>query len=538
MQRSMIPFNVTLLNLTPNKLAGLKQITSLTMFEGITRQYHPEGLFSTSIFGRVGDPRRNMIFAYIDVKAEIFHPIIYGILIQLKRLYGGILSGTEYAVWNPVKNDFEASNPMDGETGFHFFAQHWKKIVFTQSESDKRGQMIDVINKYRDTAMTSKILVLPAGLRDVEIGSDGRTKEDEINPIYRQLLGAANTIPDVALRSNPEIVDRSRYTLQLKFNELYAHFERLIYGKNKLIQNKWASRRIMNGTANVITSMNLQTDYLGTKGALGFNNTVIGLFQVAKGLQPMALYLLRTGFLSKVFPDANAPAILIDKKTLKRKEVVLPPAYYDRYQTNEGLEKVLNAFRDESIRDTPLEVEGHYLGLIYKGPDKTFKIIQDIDEVPEHRSKEHVYPLTFCELLYLSGYLNWNNYPAIVTRYPITGVGSIYPSMTYVRTTTTAEKRWELGEDWGPMTDNHCALEFPIPGPYVKSMAPHPAKLDKLGADFDGDTMTCNFIYSDESVKEIKRYFQTKRAYIGIDGHIISSTNVSTVALTLHNLTS
>lgn len=538
MQRSLIPFNVTLLNLTSNKLSGLRKITSSTMFEGITRQYHPDGLFSTSIFGRVGDPRRNMIFAYIDIKVEVFHPIVYGILTQLKRLYGGILTGTEYAIWNPTKNDFEASNPMDGQTGYHFFVEHWRKIVFQKNESDKRNGMIEVINKYKDVALTSKILVLPAGLRDVEIGSDGRTKEDEINPIYRQLMGAANTISDAAIRSNPEIIDRSRIKIQTTFNDLYAHFERLIYGKNKLIQNKWASRRIMNGTANVITSMNLQTEYLGQKGALGFNNTVFGIFQVAKGLLPIAQFVLRNGFLAKVFSDANAPAILVNKKTLKREEVILKPAYYDRYQTDEGLEKVLNAFRDEAIRDVPLEIEGHYLGLIYKGPDKTFKIIQDIDEVPEHRNKADVHPLTFCELLYLSGYRWWNNYPAIVTRYPITGVGSIYPSMTYVRTTTTAEKRWELDHNWAQIGDDHVALEFPIPGPYVKSMAPHPSKLAKLDADFDGDTMTCNFIYAEESVKEIKRYFLTKRAYIGIDGNVIASTNVSTVALTLHNLTS
>ncbi len=49
--------------------------------------------------------------------------------------------------------------------------------------------------------------------------------------------------------------------------------------------------------------------------------------------------------------------------------------------------------------------------------------------------------------------------------------------------------------------------------------------------------MTCNFLYSDESVQEINDYFRTKKAYLGIDGKFVASTDVSTVALTLHNLT-
>lgn len=537
MQRSMLPFNVSILNLTPGRLSGLQPITALAMFEGITRNYHPDGLFSTKIFGRVGDPRRNVLYAYIDIKVPVFHPIIYGILTQLRRLYGGILAGTDYAVWNAEKKDFDPSNALDGQTGFHFFMKHWRDIAFVQTESDKRSQSIKLIEKYKLESTTTKILVLPAGLRDVEIGHDGRTKEDEINMKYRQLMSVANTISDAAIRSNPEIIDRSSYKLQVIFNEIYQHFERLIYGKNKLIQNKWASRRIMNGTANVITSMNLGTTYLGEEGAVGFNNTAIGLFQVARGLLPVTLYLLRTGFLSKVFPDVNMPAKLVNKKTLKAETVVVKTANYDRYQTNEGLEKVVGAFRDEGIRDTPLEVEGYYLGLIYKGPDGTFKIFQDIDDLPKTRSRDHVFPLTFCELLYLSGYRAWNRYPAVVTRYPITGVGSIYPCMTYVRTTTSSEKRTELDDNWGKMDSTHTALEFPVPGPYVKSMAPHPSKLAKLGGDFDGDTMTCNFLYSDESVEEIKDYFRTKKAYLGIDGRFVASTDVSTVALTLHNLT-
>lgn len=537
MQRSMLPFNVTILNLSPQKLLGLHPITSLAMFDGITNNFHPNGLFSTQIFGRLGDDVRMRRYAYIDIKAAVFHPVIYGLLISLKRLYGGIMAGTEYAIWNPQKKDFERSDPIDGETGMHFFMQYWDKIEFVPSKSDKRDQAIKVINRYKAYATTSKVLVLPAGLRDVEIGPDGRPREDEVNPLYRQLLSVANTLSDIAIRSSPELIDRARFKMQTTFNQIYELFERIIYGKNKLIQGKWASRRIVNGTGNVITAMPAETKYLGEPGAMGFNDTAIGLFQAIKALLPITLYQLKNGWLLEVFPDYSLPVNLVNKNTLRREQVVLKNQYYDRYQTNEGLEKVVNAFRDEGIRDKPMEIEGYYVGLIYKGPDGTFKIFNDITELPVGRSPDHVYPLTFCELVYLSGYRVWNKYPATVTRYPVTGVGSIYPTMLYVRTTTVAERRRELGPNWETLDDDHIAMEFPIPGPYMKSMSPHPTRLAKLGADFDGDMMNCNVVYSDEAVNEVKEYFKKRRAYVGTDGQFISSTNVATTALVLHNLT-
>lgn len=540
MQRSLVPFNVYLLNLTPEKLKNLGQVSSLARFEGITHNYQPDGLFSTKIFGRTGDPLRSRRYAYIDVRMEIFHPVIYNILIQLKRLYGGIMAGKEFAIWNSEKKDFERSNPVDGDTGYYFFVKYWDQIVFQETGSDKRSEAIKVLDKYKKHAMTSKVLVLPAGLRDVEIGPDGRAREDEVNALYRQLIAGANTLSDIAIRANPEINDRARFRLQSTFVNIYEMFEKIIYGKKKLIQGKFTSRRIMNGSRNVITAMPVDIPDLGEEGNVGFNDISVGLFQVMKGLLPVTLYNLKHGWLKEVFPVQGQPAMLVDPKTLKRKMIQVKSEYYDRYQTNEGLEKVINAFRDESVRDKPMIIEGHYIGLIYKGDGdvKTFKIFNDIDDLPPHLSRDDVHPMTFCELMYLSGYRVWNTYPATATRYPITGVGSIYPAMVYVRTTTVAERRTELGDNWELLDSAHTATQFPIAGkPYMNAMSPHPTRLAKLGGDFDGDMMNLNIGYTEETRAEVKKFLKSRRAYVGTDGRFISSTSTFTANLLMHNLT-
>lgn len=537
--RVAVPFNVDLLELTPQKLRGMRPVTKLDIFDGVGGNFSEDGLFSISIFGKVGDERRSTRFSYIDIKVQVFHPIIHRTLINLKRLYGGIIAGTEYALWNPEISDFERADPINGKTGFSYFVEHWENIAFEETKSTSREQNILLLKKYKGArAMTSKIVVMPAGLRDLEVDAIGRIREDEINNVYRKLLSVANTISDASIRNNPELINTARNSLQQTFNELYEIIESMVEGKKKLLMGKWASRRIMNGTRNVITAMDTSTPYLGADGAVDFNNTIIGLYQALKATLPVSIYHIRNGFLSKVFTSPGAPVHLVNKQTLKGEEVHLRPEYFDRWMTVEGVEKVITAFGEESMRHKPLEIEGRYLALIYKGPDGTFKIIRDIDELPEGRSRSDVAPLTFCELLYLSCYQQLNKYPIFVTRYPVTGVGSIYPSKMYIKTTIHGEIRRELGEDWTPTDKSHTAYQFPqAGGSFVNSLVPHPARLDGLGADFDGDTGSGNATYSDESIAEVNHYFTQKRAYVGTDGRLIASANISTVALVMHNLT-
>jgi len=535
--RSDIPFNVSILELTPAKLAGMKPVTSLGIFDSTQTSFDENGLFSVSIFGKMGDDRRNQRFSYINLNIRIFHPIVFRALVNCKRLYGSIMGASEYAIWDPIAKDFERASPIDGRTGFHFFLEHWEEIEFGESESVSREQNVLLIKKYRSVALTDKMLVMPAGVRDVEI-EDGRTRMDDLNEHYQRALSISNTITNAGLKHNPEIINTARYNLQLTFNRLYEAIENMVQGKKKLLMGKWASRRIMNGTRNVITAMNTSIPYLGAPGALDFNDSIIGLYQMMKAALPRARHFIRYGFLSKVFLDVSSPVYLVNKETYKIESVSLRSQYFDRWMTDEGIEKVITSFNDEDLRHKPIEIEGRYLGLIYKGPDGTFKLLQDIDDLPATRSRKDVHPLTFCELLYCSVYNHLQGLPLFITRYPVTGVGSVVTGRAYVKTTTRAETRRELDFNWEPMDDTHIAREFPIRNtPFVNSVSPHSSRLAGLGADFDGDTVSANCTYSEESIAELNNHLKTKKAYVGTDGRFLHSTSVSTVQLVLFNLT-
>ena len=481
-----IPFNITILVLTPDKLKGIRPIRSMDIMDGNSNNFNPDGLFSTEIFGKTGDPRRSKRFSYIDIKIPILHPVIYKALVSLKRMYEGIISGTEYAIWDDLNKDFIRSDVINGRTGFAFFLEHWKEITFKETESEERKQNILLIHKYADVATTDKVVVMPAGLRDIEIDKSGRLSKDEINDFYVKFLSISNTISAVTIRNNPEVIDLARYNMQKNFNSLFDFIENMIKGKEKLIQSKWAARRVFNGTRNVITAMDTSSPYLGAPGSIHVNESLVSLYQLIKSILPVTIYHLKNGFLSKVFIDVNAPVRLVNKETRHMELVEINSKYYDTWMTDEGLEKVITSFSDDSVRSKPIEIEDHYIGLIYRGPDQTFKIIQDIDEVPDARNKEHVYPLSFCELIYLSCYLVLNKHPAFVTRYPILTVGSIYPCFPHVKTTIKSEVRKELNDSWEPMDDKHVAYEYPVlSSPYFNTLSPHSSKLKRLSGDFD-----------------------------------------------------
>lgn len=484
MSNLSIPFNISILVLSPEILKGIKPVTALDIFDNTGKNYHEEGLFSTSIFGRSGEEIRDYRFSYIDIKVDILHPILFKSLEKIKSLYADIMSGKEFAYWDEDKKDFEKTTALNGETGYHFFMKHWKDIKFVQTGSDQREQFILLIEQFKDIALTNKIVVMPAGLRDIEIDASGRPQENEINPLYRKLIAVSNIINESAIKNNPEVINAARWTLQHTFNEIFELIKNIIEGKKKLILGKWASRKVFNGTRNVITAMNPNIAVLGEEDNIGFNDSMAGLFQVMVALLPITKYNLKNSFLSKVFVSKDLPVNLVDKKTLKLKQVNLKSDYFDRWTSDEGLEKVIQSFREENIRHQYIEISDCYLGLIYKGPDNTFKIIQDIDEVPESRDKKDVYPLTFCELLYISIYNVVHKYPGFVTRYPIAGIGSIVPSFIYLKTTNRSEARRELNDAWEIDTSKKIAKEFPIINEtFMNSLVPHLSRISGLVAD-------------------------------------------------------
>lgn len=539
MDFKMLPTQLWLLQLTDERIRTLRPVTSLDIFDGATQNFHEDGLYSTTIFGRIGTEERDQRFSYIDIKARIFHPKIFRDLCALKGLYRGILSGKETAIFDETLKDFVADKGPNGQTGYSFFVKHFDQLVLRKNKSPARQQRVDLIEKFRHQCFMTRVPVLPAGYRDYEVSDTGRATKNEINDLYYRLLSISNNIVKTRDMEVGGPLDISRYSLTMTVSAIYETIEAMVEGKRGFMLNKWGSRRIFNATRNVLSVMDTSSDVLGAKNAPGFDATTVGLYQTIKGLTPLTIHLLRNSYLANVFSEGENYVPLVDKRTLTQELVSIPPEVRDTWTTKEGLLKVINSYADIEARHRPVEVEGRYLALIYRGPDMSFRVFNDIRELPASFDRKYVGPISLVELLYLSGYRRWNQYYVSVTRYPVTGIDSNYPSRVYVKTTTVGEVRRELGPDWLPLGEDHVAYEYPKRelASFMDSQSPHSSRLTGLGADFDGDTGSGTYLMTDEALEENRRFLSSTQAWVSSEGGLRASASYDTLELVTRNLT-
>lgn len=537
-QRELTPFNIGILNFTPERAKLLPQVLVQDTFEGATQNFHQDGLFSLQIFGANGSEDRDKQFAYINIKINVIHPFVLKTLFKLKAAYKDLVYGRGYFSWDETEKDFVPSDALEGETGFHFFLKHWKDIKHKPSTSKRRDQMIEMVEKYKEVSETSRVLVVPAGLRDISVDETGRFKQSEVNDFYRSLIGISNIVSSQSM-GDQKIMDNTRLALQNTFIKIYDFFNGLIEGKRGFIQAKATSRNIFYGTRNVITSMEYSIDDLGDEEGVGVNHTTIGLTQFMFNVTPLVRHKILSLYSEKYFAASDNKAFLIDPQTLRKELVVVSPEVIDKWTTTAGIDKLIKNMIDVSFRTKPIVINGRYLALVYRSED-SFRIFSDIEEFPKDKgfSEKDVHPLTYVEMFYLCAYREWNRYPSWMTRYPITGIGSIYPSFSYVKTTTRGLVLKELGDDWNPIGPDHIAREYPdLKNPvFHDSLSPSASRLAGLGGDFDGDTMSCNTPMTEEAIQEAMQLLNDPAMYVNPLGGFYASACIDTVKRNILNM--
>lgn len=536
MSAKKAPFNVSLISSSKSRLAGLLPVQSMDIYDN-EEDYHPQGLYSSEIFGKQGTPERMSRHSFIDMRIGILHPKVYLELTKLKGLYKGILNGSMYAIWDPKVKDLIKSDILTGQTGYKFFMDHYKQIHLQKNKSPTRDIRIDLIERYRTESIYRYLIVLPAGLREITKSSDGRDEEDDINKLYRKALRYANTISVFSGDTNSAAMDVVRWNLQRTFNDIYLYIEAIISGKKGFILGKWASRNVHGGTRNVITAMDPAPAKLGTASAVSVNDTAVGLHQYMKGSVEPTIYSLKSGELAEFFSGFPNQISVVDKKTLNSKTVSPSSFVKERWSTEEGLEGLINGFVKLDYRDSPVIIDGDYLALMYRDKQH-FKILHDINELPSHLDRDNVKPITYAEMFYTAVYVQALNHHGLVTRYPITGNGSIYPSNIYLRTTMRVDQLYPLDDTWNVPADAKLAYAMPIANDsYFESMSPHGSKLRGLGADFDGDKTSLNIVHSKEANADLAAFLKSKEAFLSPDGGLNYGINNAVIDLVLHNFT-
>lgn len=529
-------FNIELLIFNDENTKYFKEVKTGAIFETGTKLFHRDGLFSTDIFGPIGSRVRSEREAVIDLKLPVLHPLIYELIISLNSKIERIANGKTYAIFNNTIGDFEISTKENGgRTGYSFLLEHIDKIKFTETNSTERKYKIELCKKYCNTkSLITKWAVIPAGLRDYTEDKKGTPSEDEINGIYRKLITSANMLSVNNLtQEDLKLLDPIRLRTQKTLVELYEYLKSLLDGKSKFIQSKFIKRATMYGTRNVLTPSPAKITDLTDDKILKSNHTTVGLYQYIKAITPITMNLILTKFLNKIFNSNSNNAYLINKETLRSYMVEIPIRVRDKWLTFDGLTEIMNKLAQPTIRENPVTVNGDYLMLVYDRGNK-IDIITDTKDISFKKlDKNKIRPITYGELFYITVEDVVDKYPAFTTRYPVAGLGGIYPCWVYLKTTTTG-RRVELTYNGITRT----AIEYPILGKsWVESMAVDGRNLELLGGDHDGDTLSFTVLFSQESRDEITKFLNSKSAYISAENKIIYSSSDNVIELVMSSMT-
>lgn len=476
------PTNFTLLDTDKVKWPLMKPVTVADSFEGQTSNLNEEGLYSTSIFGRVGTKERDTTTSYIDVTLPIFNPTYFKALIQLKALYGEIIKGKTYAVWDEVEKDFIKSNIIEGDTGYTFFMSHFYELNPKENTSFKRKQKIELVNRFRDKALSSKIIVIPAGIRDIEI-RDGVVTENEINDLYRKLIFRSKSLNIRQVDVQDPVYDGIRWGLQESFNNISDFLFNMQEGKRGFFQRKMSRRSVFGGTRNVITARKVSVENCDENVTGDPNSTIIGLYQALLGFNLISIYELNNGFLSDVFTPGMDMAKLVDPKTLKSTYVPVDSYIVDKYTSSDGITSLFNGYGSPNLRNRDIRIAGHYLGLVYDDGENVM-LLHDIDDLPPGLDKKKVRPVTYTQFFYMQCVKAIEKKMLQVTRYPITGIGSIFPSRVFIMPTNyTSSKRNLLDVDGKVMDEFNYFPAWTSNPSYFDGMSIANIRLELAGAD-------------------------------------------------------
>lgn len=500
------------------KTRSLKEITSMNISSTTDGSFDPEGLYSSEIFGPVGSEKRMNTFAYIDLKIPILSPLIYKTLVEMRSLYVDIMAGKEYVKLVKVKDeyDFVSATVMDGSTGYQFFVENIDKLKLLDRGSPKRKVGLEVLKKFKGRYFVDKLLVLPVGYREYEVTKDGTPTDPEINSMYRSVLGLTNIVDTSQVKNNIESMDGIRNSIQQKVVSIYDYIMDFLDGKAGFIQGKFARRNIAYTSRNVITALSVEKQTLRDKNTPGPNDTVVGIQQAAVNTLPILSSKLTGTVLMNIFIENSNDAYLIDPNTLHRTHKQVKPKTVQKWTTRDGLSKVVDSLIQEAIRDKPIMIEDMYLALIYS-KDDVFKIVYDINSVPEDIDKSYITPITYGELFYIVIASYIRNYHTLVTRYPVLSEGGVYPSKTFLISTLPFVTKYSLDDLWNK-TDNVFPC-FPIRGErYYNSTSPSPTHLGRLGGDHDGDTVSTQTVLSKEANEELDKLLKSKKYYVNTTG--------------------
>jgi hypothetical protein len=216
------------------KKNNVKEIKSVKT-EGRAGKPDSEGLFSEEIFGRIGSNQRKQTYGYIDLGVKIIHPQAWDIVTGINPAFNKlILTKKKYS----IGVDGDLIEDPGGKTGLYFLISNFDKLNLSLLGKFK-PENVKFIKKNKDLLFIDKLLVLPAGIRDIQFSKTTGKKMiqfSEINALYQELITQTKTIPLNSVMLPEEILNSINTSIQRKAIEISEWILQRMKGKGGLLR--------------------------------------------------------------------------------------------------------------------------------------------------------------------------------------------------------------------------------------------------------------------------------------------------------------
>jgi DNA-directed RNA polymerase beta' subunit len=222
------------------KTRGLIPVSTSELFVGKTINFHPEGLFSETIFGALDTADRRLKYSYINLNCKILHPAIRGVIWRLQRNLLDFVSTQKKFELTKEGDLVETEN--GSLSGFSKFIEIFDKINW-RGDTKVRTDMINMIKHYHKEKMLfiDKCLVIPPAYRKVEFMDDNTVNIAPMNNLYIELIKLTEQIKPI---QEGVMFDILCYKLFLKVFELYVYLSQKVTKKEGIIRSSILGKRV------------------------------------------------------------------------------------------------------------------------------------------------------------------------------------------------------------------------------------------------------------------------------------------------------
>ena len=510
LENSMNERHVNFSVLDPAKLIkvnNLQEVSNPIFFvrDGIPTS---DGLLSNEIFGISKDERAN-IFAYVDLGDWFINPLMYKLWSRMDKKIIEIVHGTNKFIIND-KGEFEESE--NGKTGIKFLKENIDKIKIRETDSKKRNKNIQFIESNKDTIFMKHLIIIPAFYRDVN-SDGGRVGVGDINKLYNSVIIAVRALKESA-EYGLSMTDATRGRIQELLVQIYNWFtkEPNIANKNGIMR-----RAVLTKTTDLSSRLVLSAPELKVERVedmmVDMDHAAIPLASLCANLQPYIVFWIRRFFENEFSGAAQYPYIDKETKEIKYTEVKDPLIEFSDDKIKKELNRFIFGF---SNRFTPIKVpnkDNKNLYMHFKGRHIPIEQIKSPQDGLLKRK------LTWCDLFYMAAVESAKDKHALLTRFPIDSMQNQFPAKIKVSSTKETEPMYYgtefypyypkiREEDIGANTSNK----------FIDTLRISNLVLGAIGADYDGDQMTCKVAFTTEANKELEAYMNSKAFYLNMGG--------------------